>query len=349
MPPPDASRDGGALPRTQRRLRARMLTALSGDPQGTPPWVRALAEGDDAGYFPEDGAAWTVHGGMGTLVAGIRALLLQALHPGALAGVHDWSRYREDPIGRLTGTVRWVICLTYGSRDQADAETARVGRFHRRVAGTYRATDGEERAYSAADADLVEWVHLTFTDAFLACHQTWGGPIPGGADSYVAEWAAAGRLMHVADPPTTERELRRRLDDHLHRGVLRRDERVDDVVRFLRRPPFPGQPSMSLAYRILFASAVATIPAPYRRLLGIRRVPLPVVTVNRAVLAVAQRALGSGPRAQDFARRRLRRLSESDVASSVLASRPREHGTLDQCASLSPGQPESSEPSSPAN
>nr|WP_321163626.1 oxygenase MpaB family protein [Microbacterium sp. Root180] len=289
-------------------VRARLLTALSGDPDGTPGWVRELAEGDDAGYFPEDGAAWAVHAGVGTMVAGIRALLMQALHPGALAGVHDWSRYREDPVGRLTGTVRWVICLTYGSRAQAQRETARVGRFHERVSGTYRAADGAERAYSAADPELVEWVHLAFTDAFLSCHQRWGRAIPGGADRYVDEWATAGTLMRVADPPHTEAQLRGMLDGYLERGILRRDERVDDVVRFLRRPPFRESRSMSLAYRVLFASAVATLPRRYRTLLGLRRSPLPVVTATRMVLAVTERALNSGPRSQDFARLRLRRL-----------------------------------------
>ena len=296
------------------RLRARLLTALSGDPDGTPPWVRELADGDDAGWFAEGGPAWTVHAGMGTMVAGIRALLIQALHPGALAGVHDWSRYRDDPIGRLTGTVRWVICLTYGSRAQAERETARVGRFHQRVEGTYVSSEGRERSYSAADADLVDWVHLAFTDAFLTCHERWGRPIPGGPDAYVAEWATAGRLMHVGDPPLTEADLRRRLDAHLDEGVLRRDERVDDVVRFLRRPPFHDSRAMSLAYRVLFASAVATIPRRYRKLLGLRRTWLPVVTLTRAILAVTERALGSGPRAQDFARRRLRRLERLDAA-----------------------------------
>ncbi|MDT3317690.1 oxygenase MpaB family protein [Microbacterium sp. KSW4-11] len=64
------------------------------------------------------------------------ALLLRALHSGALAAVHDWACYREDPIRRLTGTVRSVITLTYASTTEADAETARVGRFHRRVRGT---------------------------------------------------------------------------------------------------------------------------------------------------------------------------------------------------------------------
>ncbi|WP_428844458.1 oxygenase MpaB family protein [Microbacterium enclense] len=270
------------------------------------PYVRAIAEGDDGGYFVENGPAWTVHAGMGTLVAGIRALLLQALHPGALAGVHDWSRYREDPIGRLTGTVRWVITLTYGSKTQADAETARVGRFHQRVRGAYVGGDGTERAYTAEDGDLVRWVHIAFTDAFLRSHQAFGGSIPGGADAYVADWATAGRLMRIPDPPLTEAGLRAELEGFLDRGELRRDERVDDVVRFLRKPPFTGM--MGLAYRVLFAAAVATFPPRLRRLLGVRRSVLPVKTATRLILRVTERALGSGPRAQDMARLRLRRL-----------------------------------------
>jgi len=248
-----------------QRLRARLLTALSGDPEGSPAWVRELADGDDAGYFPESGAAWTVHGSMATLVAGIRALLLQALHPGAMAGVHDWSSYRDDPLGRLSGTVRWVVCVTYGSTAHADRETARVGRLHARVTGDYVDGAGAGRAYSAGDPQLAEWVHLAFTDAFLTCRQVWGarmpgGRIPGGADAYVAEWATAGRLMRVADPPTTEAELRRRLRGYLDRGELRADARVHEVVAFLRRPPVGGPEG--IGHRPLFAGGVGTIPLP---------------------------------------------------------------------------------------
>lgn len=300
---------GARSPKTRRpTLRARLLTALAGDPDGTPPWVRALAEGDDAGYFADGGAVWTVHAGTGTFVAGIRALLIQALHPGAMAGVHDFSRYRDDPIGRLTGTVRWIICVTYGSTEQAARETQRVARLHERVQGSYRAVAGD-RAYSAADADLVEWVHLAFTEAFLGAHQRWGGPIPGGPDAYVREWAQAGRLMRLENPPLTEAELLARMDGFLARGELRRDDRVDDVVRFLRAAPFTGV--MRIAYRVLFAAAVASLPRSYRRLLGLRRSPLPVVTLTRIVLAVSAKALEEGPRAQDFARQRLRRLRDT--------------------------------------
>jgi len=309
---------------TRPPLRARLLSALAGDPDGTPSWVRALAAGDDRGYFADGGAAWTVHAGTATFVAGIRALLIQALHPGAMAGVHDFSRYREDPIGRLTGTVRWIICVTYGSTEQAHAETARVGRLHRRVAGTY-STDAGPRTYSASDAALVEWVHLAFTEAFLGAHQRWGSPIPGGADAYVREWAQAGRLMHVADPPETEAALRSRMDAYLDRGELVYDARVAEVVRFLRDVPFTG--SMRLAYRVLFAAAVASLPRRYRKLLGLRRTPLPVVTATRIVLAVSSRVLGSGPRAQDFARQRHRRLQNEIIADESPISSAADEGS----------------------
>lgn len=208
--------------------------------------------------------------------------------------------------------MRWIICVTYGSTTQAKQETARVGRLHERVAGTY-ATDAGAHAYSASDARLVEWVHLAFADAFLGAHERWGGPIPGGADGYVREWATAGRLMHVENPPETEADLRERMRGFLDRAELRRDERVDEVVRFLRDVPFTG--SMRFAYRVRFAAAIASLPRPYRKLLGVRRTVLPVVTVTRIVLAVSQRALGAGPRAQDFARERHRCLTHEQAGA----------------------------------
>jgi len=119
--------------------------------------------------------------------------------------------------------------------------------------------------------------------------------------------------MRVAEPPETEADLRARMDAYLDRGELRRDERVDEVVRFLRDVPFTG--SMKLAYRVLFAAAVASLPRRYRALLGLRRTVLPVITATRIVLAVSDRALGSGPRAQDFARERHRRLAREEAGA----------------------------------
>ena len=114
-------------------LRGRLLVALTGDPEGRADWIAAVDEGDDEGYFGPESPTWTVHAEMPTLVAGIRALLMQTLHPGAMAGVHDWSRYRTDAAGRLTGTIRWIVAVTFGSRAQADRESGRVRHFHDRV------------------------------------------------------------------------------------------------------------------------------------------------------------------------------------------------------------------------
>jgi uncharacterized protein (DUF2236 family) len=287
-------------------LQRKLLAALTGSPDGRAAWIATIADGDDEGYFGPESAAWEVHSAMPTLVAGIRALLMQTLHPGAMAGVHDWSRYKSDPLGRLTGTIRWIVATTFGSTEMADRESARVARFHDRVSGSYPATAGDQ-AYSAHDPELLRWVHLAFTEAFLGCHETWGRPIPGGADGYVREWAKAGELVGAADLPTTRAEVRAQLDDFRARGVLRRDERVDEAVRFIRTPPLPGT---GPAYSILYAGAVASIPVEYRRLLGLRRAWWPAVTLTRIVLAIAGRALaGSGsPTARQLATARVARL-----------------------------------------
>ena len=228
-------------------------------------------------------------------------------------GVHDWSRYRTDPLGRLTGTIRWIVAVTFGDTALADEESARVGRFHNRVSGTYSDRHGQDRAYSAHDAELLDWVHLAFTEAFLGCAETWGPRIPGGADQYVAEWAIAGHLVGVQDPPRSRAELRGRLDA-LRSTVLRHDERVDDVVRFIKKPPLPR--GMMPAYRVLFAGAVASMPVEYRRLLGLRRAWWPAITATRIILAAVALALGQKSTSEDAARRRLARL-ESEGRSTT--------------------------------
>jgi uncharacterized protein (DUF2236 family) len=292
-------------------LRRKLLNALTGGPEGRADWIAEIGDGDDEGFFGPESAAWEVHAAMPTLVAGIRALLMQTLHPGAMAGVHDWSRYKSDPLGRLTGTIRWIVATTFGSTEMARRESARVSRFHDRVNGAYPAaadsTAGADVSYSAHDPELLRWVHLAFTEAFLGCHETWGGPIPGGADGYVREWAQAGELVGARDLPTTRAELRAQLDDFRTRGILRRDERVDEAVRFIRTPPLSGT---GPAYSILFAGAVASIPVEYRRLLGLRRAWWPAVTATRVVLWVAGRALAGSesPSARQLATARVARL-----------------------------------------
>ena len=294
-------------------VRRRTLSLLTGNAQGRPDWVQQIEFGDDEGFFGPDSAAWVVHGGMATMVAGIRALLMQTLHPGAMAGVHDWSRYKEDPLGRLSGTIQWLIGVTFSDTAMAERESTRVGRFHDRVRGRYLDAHGVERDYSAGDAELLSWVHVVFTDAFLGSHLVWGKPIPGGADQYVREWATAGRLVGVVDAPTSFAGLQAALADF--GPSLKSDERVAEAVRFIRRPGLPS--SAMPIYRILFAGAVASIPRGYRRMLGLRRAWWPAVTSTRLVLWVMGRVLGSGSTSEDAARRRIARLAAAPAPSGV--------------------------------
>jgi uncharacterized protein (DUF2236 family) len=244
---------------------------------------------------------------MATMVAGIRALLMQTLHPGAMAGVHDWSRYHEDPIGRLTGTIQWLVTVTFADTVVAERESARVASFHKRVAGTYLDARGEEQHYAAGDPELLSWVHIVFTDAFLQSHLLWCDDIPGGADRYVSEWATAGELIGVRNPPHSAGELAAQLDAFRSAGTLKSDARVAEAVRFIRNPPLSR--GMLPFYRIMFAGAVASIPREYRDMLGLKRSRLPVIWATRLVLGVVRTLLGPSSTSEDAARARLARIA----------------------------------------
>jgi uncharacterized protein (DUF2236 family) len=293
-------------------VRSRLIETLAGQSDEVPAWVLGLEDGRDAGYFGPDSAAWVVHGGMPTLVAGVRALLLQALHPGALAGVKEFSRYREDPLGRLAGTIRWIHTVTYGDTAQAEASSRMVQSMHKRVTGTFIDGHGTERPYSAGDPDLALWVHLAFTDAFLTAHERWGSPIPGGADGYVAEWATAGELMNIPNPPRSASELRAQLARFTDAGELRGGADVDEIVRFIRRPPLRRM--LRPSYSVLFRAAVSTLEPRHRAMLGFESTrlerALPVERATSAVLGGAGVLLGPRTQAESAARRRLSRLAE---------------------------------------
>ena len=288
-------------------IRSHLLETFSGDSKGTPYWVANIEKGNDEGFFGPGSVAWAVHGGMPTMVAGIRALLMQTLHPGAMAGVHDWSRYKEDPLGRLAGTIQWLITVTFGDRALAEYESGRVSKFHERVHGIYTDSWGEERSYAAGDPELLEWVHVVFTDAFLGCHEVWGDPIPGGADQYVREWAKAGELVGVAYPPRSENELREALHRFNAAGILKHDERVEETIAFLRNPPL--RKTMMPFYRIMFAGAVASIPKEYRDILGLKKSRWPAIWATGAILRLLRGLLGPSSTSEDAARVRLEGLA----------------------------------------
>ncbi|MBT2514162.1 oxygenase MpaB family protein [Arthrobacter sp. ISL-30] len=291
--------------------RAELRRAFTGHPDSTPLWVPRLAEGNDVGYHLPGSAVWAVHGSMPTIVAGIRVLLMQSLHPGALAGVYDHSGFKKDPLGRLASTIQWIFTVTYGSREAAQEATNRVKRIHERVHGTYLDAQGNTRNYSANDPGLLRWVHVAYADSFVKAHEIWGGPIPGGPDAYIREWAQAARLMGIVDPPLDQASVKAEMDDWYNAGVLRADDRLKETVEFIRNPPL--HPSLWPGYKVLFAAAVASLEPKYRELLGLRRphlgpVPLPAITAARMTLAVVRLILGRKGPSELAARQRLRRL-----------------------------------------
>jgi uncharacterized protein (DUF2236 family) len=285
---------------------------VSGDPTGVPDWVAQMAEGTDEGYFGRGSAVWAVHGSLPTLVGGVRALLMQAMHPAALAGVMEHSRYEEDPLGRLAGTTQWLTVTSFGDTAQADRECARVRGLHKRVQGTY-ATDAGEAPYTASDPDLLRWVHVAFTDSFLATHLAWGGPIPGGPDEYVREWATAGELVGVQNPPTSVKELREQLEGYA--PILRGDERTERTVAFIRNSPLPAP--ARLPYSVLFAGAVATMTPEHRRILKLPTIPMTLVKPSvAALLGTMQLVLGAKSPSQRMAADRTSRLvQEADEST----------------------------------
>ncbi|WP_163166540.1 oxygenase MpaB family protein [Arthrobacter sp. Alg241-R88] len=294
-----------------RKWQDEVKKTFTGRADEVPDWVPKLAEGNDPGYHLPGSAVWAVHGSMSPIVAGIRTLLMQALHPGALAGVHEHSNFREDPLIRLANTIRWIFTVTYGSTEAAEIASRRVRRLHEAVQGSYSDNLGAQRDYSANDPELASWIHLAFTDAFLTAHKIWGGAIPGGPDAYVREWAQAGRLMGVEDPPLTEADMHRQLDRWYESGELRVDGRVAETVEFIRNPPLNRM--LRPGYRILFAGAVYSLEPRYRQMLGLAvprlgPVALPVRLATKAVLAVVRLALGPRGPSELAARERLRRL-----------------------------------------
>ena len=255
----------------QQKMAVRFVKLLSGSDTGNPPWLDVVAEGDEPGLFLPSDAPWLVHNDMATLVGGIRALLLQALHPGSLAGVAQHSRYKVDALGRLAGTIRWLTVTTYGSTTAVSNEASRVNRLHDRVSGAYTTSAGQRAEYSARQTDLLRWVHIAFCDAFLTSHQMFSlEAIPGGADTYVAQWARSVELLGL-DPatlPTTADAMHEEIQQLIADGVLVSSEQTIDVVKFIRRPPL--KPATRVAYWFLFQAAVQTLPLNIRKMLGVR-------------------------------------------------------------------------------
>jgi uncharacterized protein (DUF2236 family) len=215
-------------------------------------------------WFAADRPIRTVHGDSSMFVGGLTALLLQSLHPLAMAAVDAHSGYRGDPWGRLQRTSTFLAVTTFGTASDAESAVEHVRAVHERVRGT--SEDG--RAYHAADPHLLEWVHLAEVDSFLRAHQRYGAaPLDAEAcDGYLADTARVAEALGVAHAPRTRAELDKRLQAYRPELAATRGSR--EAARFLLlHPPLP---LVALPpYAALATAAVDLLPAWARRPLGL--------------------------------------------------------------------------------
>ncbi|MGE9808531.1 oxygenase MpaB family protein [Janibacter sp. G1551] len=223
---------------------------------------------DGERWFTSDDVIWQVHGDAAMFIGGIRALLLQSLHPLAMAGVAGHSGYKSDPWGRLERTSHFIAMTTMGPIGAAEATIEKVRAIHRRVRG--RAPDG--RPYRADDPDLLRWVHVAEAHSFVTTYQAFGPRRLTDAelDIYCDQAAHAGELLGATEVPHTWGELVEMLDGY--RPVLMATPAAKEAARFvLLEPPLPL--SQRPGYAMLAAGAVATLPVWAREMLDLPRFP----------------------------------------------------------------------------
>lgn len=236
-------------------------------------------------WFEPHSPITQVHADASMFIGGIRALLLQSLHPAAMRAVSEHSGYRGDMWGRLARTSRFLAVTTFGHVEDAEHAVTVVRRIHERVVGTM--PDGTP--YAASDPHLLAWVHIAEIDSFLRAHQAYGQrPLDqAGRDQYVAQTAEVARRLGVVDPPTTEAELA----EHLaaYRPELRGTPEAREAVNLLLlRPPLPL--AGRVPYGVLTAAAVGLMPRWTRRPL---RLPWLPVTERTVVPLLGRGATGT--------------------------------------------------------
>jgi uncharacterized protein (DUF2236 family) len=256
----------------------------------------------DLGLFGPGSVTWRLHQEPVLLVGGLRSLLLQALHPRAMAAVAQNSTYRDDPWGRLVRTSTYVGTVIFGTTAEAEAAGARVRRLHARLSGTDPRT-GER--FRVDDPDLLRWVHIAEVESFLTTARRAGVRLTDAeADAYYAEQRRAAALMGL-DPdgvPGSVAEV-----DAYYAAVrpdLAMTRHAAEALVFLAAPPMPWTLTLSpvrLAYAGVASTAFGLLPPWARRMYGAPGLALADVTATlsarglRAVIATIPRRWYEGP------------------------------------------------------
>jgi uncharacterized protein (DUF2236 family) len=260
----------------------------------------------DPGLFGPDSVTWKVHEDLSMFVGGVSALMLQALHPLALAGVLEHSDYRTDPLRRLSRTSSFVAATTYGSTPVAETMIDIVKAVHRRVVGT--APDG--RPYSANDPELLRWIHVAEVWSFVRAHTRYHpAPIRGrDIDRYLAENVVVAERLGATDVPGSVAEVEAYLASV--RADLEGGSQAHEVMEFLCSAWGPD-PLTKVVSAIISQAAIEVLPDWAREMHGVVRPPLAESAIVRpttwALLSAARVLIGPSPimaQAQDRCRAR---------------------------------------------
>ena len=177
----------------------------------------------DPGLFGPGSLTWRLHSDPASGLAGVRALLFQALHPGAMSGLAAHSNYREETWGRLFRTAQYIAVISFGTADEAERAAGRVRGIHRKL--------------GLDDPELLLWVHVGFVDSMLSTYRRTVGLTDAESDRYVEEQVTAARLVGLAPDqvPRSVSDLTEYLDRV--RPQLRATPEARDGARFILLPP----------------------------------------------------------------------------------------------------------------
>jgi uncharacterized protein (DUF2236 family) len=233
-------------------------------------YERAVPEGPrDGGLFGPGSIVWRVHRDRSFPLAAIRSLMVQALHPLAMAGVAQHSNWQRDPFGRLAATAGYVLTVTYGDTAAAESAAARVRAVHTHVTGTDGVTG---LAYRAEDPELLLWVHAGMVDSIVHIVQRYGRSLDmPDADRYVAEMARFAEIIGVPANriPATVAALREYLESVDLRQVT---PAASEAIAIILDPPGLDHDTREL-WRDLGQVAVGTLPAWARSMYGFDEPP----------------------------------------------------------------------------
>ena len=244
----------------QRRVGAALRARVAGE--DAPARAAVIWGRPGERWFTPQDPVWRVHADASMFPGGVAALLLQSLHPLAMAGVAGHSGYRGDPWGRLQRTSHFLATTTFGTVGDAEATIGRVRSIHDRVRGR----DPLGRDYRASDPHLLRWVHVAEAHSFLTAHQRYAvQPLTASeADTYVAQSAHVAGLLGASDLPSTVAGLDAALT--AYRPELEATDAARDAARFLLlNPPLPW--AARPGYGLIATGGVAVLPGWARRAL----------------------------------------------------------------------------------